>query len=493
MSLLPIVLSLVLLTPPENQPPTIITGVTVIDTTGGPAKKGQTVVISRGVVSMVIADELFSPISPDSPIIDGRGKFLIPGLWDMHAHLPTERSIPLNIANGITGVRVMWGNPALTGFPVPHSAWKKQIENGKRLGPRIALASNMLDGPKPFWPGSRAIHNEADAFKAVRDSKAAGADFIKVYSLLTPEGFRSIAREAKQQGLPFAGHVPTLISASEASDLGMKSMEHLYGVMAACSPREAEALAQRKKILDENHGDWSIARTKLAPLDIALRESYDEKIAAKFFAKLKANGTYQCPTLVVLRALGSMDDAKFKSDDRVKYVDPFVRLFWDPKLDTRFKSLKPEDYANQRKAFARGMELVGEMHKAGVPILAGTDEANPYIFAGFSLHDELALLVKSGLTPLEALQAATINPARYFGITETAGSVAPGKVADLVLLDGDPTVDISNTTRINAVFVRGKLQDRKALDALLLAAQQKPSNASSQPAGFLPGGYCAEH
>lgn len=488
-----LVLALAPAEPPEV-PPIVIRHVSVVDTGGGPTKSGRTVVVAEGQVAAVVDDADYKPESSKVREIDATGKFLIPGLWDMHVHLATESGLPLFVANGVTGVRVMWGNPAMTGFPVPHTVWRREIAAGKRRGPRMVLASNIIDGPKPIWPGSVAVSDETGARKAVRAAKAGGADFVKVYSLLSPESYRAVADEAKAQGLSFAGHVPTLVSAREASDLGQKSMEHLYGILAACSPVEAEMLAARKAILVESKGDWFAARVQLKPVEARLRETFKDDLAESLFSKFKANGTWQCPTLAVLRALGSMDDPAFTKDDRLKYIDPFVRLYWNPKADPRFRSMTADDYKAQRESFARGLTLVGKMHKAGVPILAGTDEANPYIFPGFSLHDELALFVKAGFTPLEALRTATINPARFLGRESTAGTVAPGKEADLVLLDADPTLDIANTKAIRAVVCRGDWLDRDDLDALLKSVEVRPNPAARPPAGLSPiGGFCPDH
>ena len=296
---------------PRPSPPIVIVGVTVVDTTGGPSKPGQTVLIDQGRITSVVADASESPIATGSSVINGHGKFLIPGLWDMHVHCVREGYLPLNLANGVTGMRIMWGSPAMAGFPVPHALWQKEIESGKRIGPRLVVASNILDGPKPIWPTTVAIATPEQARKAVRDAKASGADFIKVYSMLTPDCYRAIASESKALGIPYAGHVPTLLSATEASDRGQKSMEHLYGLFAACSPAEAELLKAREVILKEAKGDWATARVKLRPLDEKVRDSYDEAVGEAFFARLKANNTWQCPTLVVLRALGSLDETQF--------------------------------------------------------------------------------------------------------------------------------------------------------------------------------------
>lgn len=473
--MLPLILLLLPAAPPADlpaPPPLAIAHVTVIDTNGGPPLPGRTVLIRDGKIAAVAPDATAPPLPAEATILDGSGKFLIPGLWDMHVHLTRESALRLNLANGVTGVRVMWGNPSAFGPTVPHNAWRREIEAGTRLGPRMVVASNILDGPKPIWPGSVAVKDAESGRAAVRAAKAAGADFIKVYSFLPPDAFRAIAAESKAQGLPFAGHVPLFVSAREASDLGMASMEHLHGLRASCSSREAELLGRRKAALDEVRGDLDAARSKLDPIDVALRESYRDDLAASLFAKLKANGTRQCPTLVVLRAIGSLDDPKFTDDPRIKYVDPFTRMFWNPRADFRLRSMTPADFAAQRKNFERALELVGALNRAGVPILAGTDEANPYIFPGFSLHDELALLVRAGLTPMQALQAATIAPARFLGRESTLGSVEPVKEADLVLLDADPLADVRNTRRVRLVVLDGRVLDRAALDALLAATER---------------------
>jgi len=477
---------------PKSSPPIVIVGVTVVDTQGGASLKGRTVVINHGIITLILKDEHYSPIHFDAVIVEGHGKYLIPGLWDMHVHCVREGNLSLNLANGVTGLRIMWGSPAMAGFPVPHATWQKEIEAGKRVGPRLVVASNILDGPNPIWPTTVAISTPDQARKAVRDAKASGADFIKVYSMLTPECYRAIAAEAKALGIPYAGHVPTLMSASEASDLGQKSMEHLYGLYAACSTAEAELLKNRKAILDEAKGDWSIARARLRPLDEKIRDSYSDERGAALFARLKANTTWQCPTLVVLRALAHLDDAQFLGDPRLIYIDTFTKLYWDPKNDFRLRNMKPEDFAAQKQMFERSLVLVGKMQKAGVPILAGSDEGNPYVFSGFSLHDELGLLVKAGLTPLEALQTATLNPAKYLGREQTLGTVEPGKDADLILLDADPLVDIANTRKIRAVIARGRLLDRVQLNSMMKAAEHK-SLIAPKPEPAPVGGMCPLH
>jgi imidazolonepropionase-like amidohydrolase len=435
--------------------PIAFTHVTVIDVTGGPAHANQTVVVTGERITAVgPADTVVIPA--DARVIDVTGKFLIPGLWDMHVHWYQADYLPLFTVNGVTGIRVMWGMPV-------NLQWRKEIAAGKLHGPRLALAGSIVDGPNPIWPGSTIAGTEAAGRQAVRQTKERGYDFVKVYNLLPRDAYFAIADEAKKQGLPFAGHVPYCATAAEASDAGQKSMEHLYGILLACSSEEAkltqELTAVRK---DPKNPDRSLLRR----INQQMVDTYDANKAGVLFAKFKANGTWQCPTLTVLRSIAYLDDPKHTNDVRLKYMPQSVRSSWDPKSDFRLKTMTKEDFAQQRRMFDRNLELVAAMHRAGVAILAGTDVLNPYCFPGFSIHDELGWLVKSGLSPTEALQTATLNPARYLGQAKEVGTIEQGKMADLVLLEANPLVDISNTQRIAAVVMGGKYFPRKRLEKL---------------------------
>ncbi|MGH9913929.1 MAG: amidohydrolase family protein, partial [Pyrinomonadaceae bacterium] len=187
----------------------------------------MTVVITGGRISEIGKTGKVR-LPKDAQVVDATGKFLIPGLWDMHAHWSQKEYLPLFTANGVTGTRIMWG------FPY-HHAWRKQIESGTLLGPRMNIASPIIDGPNPIWRGSTAVSNETEGREAVVKSKKDGADFIKVYSLLPRDAYFAIADEAKKQGIPFAGHVPESVSAGETSDAGQKSIEHLTGIILASS------------------------------------------------------------------------------------------------------------------------------------------------------------------------------------------------------------------------------------------------------------------
>jgi imidazolonepropionase-like amidohydrolase len=277
---------------------------------------------------------------------------------------------------------------------------RKQVQEGIQPGPRVIAAGPLVDGPKPFVPGSLVVANAAEGCEAVRKLKKMGADFVKVYTKLPREAYLAIADEAKKQGLPFAGHLPESVSAAEASDLGQKSIEHLTGVELACSDREDEL--RREAVAALAKADNQSAMELLGRIGAQAADSFSDKKARALYARFVCNGTWHVPTLTVLRSLVSLDDPKFTADPRVGYMPPSFRSYWSLKLP-------PETAAMLNRAYKRATSLLRAMHQAGVPFLAGTDTPGvPYVFPGFSLHGELALLVaEGGFTPLEALQAAT--------------------------------------------------------------------------------------
>jgi len=444
-------LSVLLLAPAKpnrNPAPLVFTHATIIDVTGTAPKHDTTVVITGDRIS-AIGNNVSLP--PDAQLVDATGKFLIPGLWDMHVHWYARDTFTLFIANGVTSVRQMFGNSDLL-------RWREQIAKGSLLGPRMVVASPIIDGPEPIWPNSIAVRNEDEGRKAVKRVKQWGADFVKVYALLPRDAYFGIADEAKQQGITFVGHVPNAVSPLEASDAGQKSIEHLTGILIACSDKETELRAKLVK------ADSPEARSRVQATAL---ETYDEKKAADLLARFAKNQTWQCPTLTVLRSNAYLGDEHFRSDVRLRYIPRLLQQRWGFRIVNRSGG----DNAVAKQVLRKQLEIVGAMQKAGVPILAGTDTGNPFCFPGFSLHDELALLVIAGLTPVEALRSATLNPAKFFGLDQSLGTIEQGKIADLVLLDANPLLDIRNTQRINAVVSNGRLFDRRSLDKMLGEAE----------------------
>ena len=447
----------------------VIQRVTVIAATGKAAQPSMTVVIEQDQIAAIGPwKKVKAPTG--SQIVDGRGKFLIPGLWDMHVHAFATESggkpggktwmYPLYLVNGIVGVRVMWG-------PENASAWRAQHAKYDKPSPSAYLASPIIDGPKPTWPGSVAVVDAAQARAAVDRYQANGADFIKVYDGVPRDAYFAIADEAHKLGIPYVGHVPDAIRVEEASDAGQKSIEHLTGVALGASSDE-ETLFAMKYV---QPGDF-LRR------DLRAEATYDESKAASLFARFIKNGTWQCPTLVVNRSYEHLDDGNFMHKEWLKYVPSDTRDFWRDFSEKTVKERTAEIWADAHREFPEELKLVGRMYRAGVGILAGSDVYNPYVFPGFSLHDELSLLVEAGLSPMAALQAATIGPARFMGQEERRGTVEVGKIADLVLLDRDPLADIHNSTSIRAVILGGKLMSRASLDAMLAEAEALAAKAA---------------
>ncbi len=458
----------------------VIKNVRVIDATGAPETKPMSVAIEGERIAEIA--KRIRHVPRTAVVIDGKGEFLIPGLWDMHIHLGTpEIFFPLLVANGITGVREMF-----TGIPMPViRQWRS-----RRDAPRI-VAPGFLDGPPMLWsgpapPGAFAVATAQEGRDAVLALARSGVDFLKIYSSVPREAYFAIAEEAHALRMPFAGHVPEAVSPLEASDAGQLSEEHLNGILLACSTREEELRKERvAMMLDRNMAPEERMRELAWPDSKMLDQSYDEHKAQILFETFVRNGTWQTPTLSILEGFARARQPDFVNDPRRKYLFKGWSEQWDPRKTYFLKDLSPEQYgeweARIQALLARYEKLVGDMHRAGVEFLAGTD-ANGFnpVYPGFGLHEELKLLVKSGLTPMEALQSATRNAAMYFGQLSSGGTIEKGKAADVVLLGADPLKDIGNTEKIAGVVMRGRYYSRENLDKLLDEAAARAAQSAGQ-------------
>lgn len=346
----------------------------------------------------------------------------------------------------------------------------------------MVIATHWIEGPKQSDPWFVSVANEADARQAVIKATEYGADFVEVggAEALSRQAYFALADEAKRQRIPLGGHVPIAVSAEEASAAGQKSIDPLtdifevdIGTLAACSRREAEILEVWQTALSafyasggDNKPLWSIPGFR-SRLELAL-QTQDEQKAKSFFALLKANHTWFCPTLIAERNSALFDDPVAGNDPHLKYLSPEERNWSNDERDRLAKTMSLEDRVVWRRFYQRYLDIVGAMRRAGVELLAGTTAEEPTsAVPGFSLHDELALLVQAGLTPLEALQAATVDPARFLDRENELGTIATGKVADLVLLDANPLEDIRSTRKIAAVVYGGRFFPKTSLDAML--------------------------
>ncbi len=403
----------------------LIKNVTVVDVAAGGLQPGRSILVRGGRIAE-IGRRIRTPRGTRR--IDGTGKFAIPGLWDMHAHhqVVGESSLPLFLAHGVTGTRDMGGDAAFV-FPL-----RKRIRSGALLGPEIVAAGPILDAAPAEWPLRRRVADAAEARVAVRDLAAAGADFIKVHDQTPREAYFAIAEETGLLGIPFAGHVPAAVTADEAVAAGQASIEHLsnFQLYLQCSGGPA----------------------------------YSAEGCAPFFRRLAATRVWQTPTLAFMRSLPDVFERG--PIPHAEYVSEELRRFG--RANEEASNLPPEAIAWFRAQGEAALSAVRDMKAAGISFLAGCDAMVP----GFCLHDELEWLTRAGFSPLEALRAATINPARFLRREASDGRVAPGMNADIVLLDADPLAAIANTRRIHAVILRGRLLDRAELDAMLAGARR---------------------
>jgi imidazolonepropionase-like amidohydrolase len=451
----------------------VITDIHIVDVRTGEIHPDQVVVIEKNRI-LDVGPRQTTRYPRNAPtVINGRGAYLIPGLWDMHVHLKfgdwfpraQQISLPLFVANGITSVRDMGSDLETV------QDWRNEIEGGRLLGPRIMTSGPMLDGPKPRFPSSVPIGTPDDARRAVDNLKHSGADFIKFQSLIPRDAVFAAADEARKQKIPFAGHVPDSVRASEMSNAGMHSFEHLLGVFEGSSPLEDDFLKGGKT-------------------ESKFLETYDPARAAELAALLAKNQTWQCPTLVWERGGNLIDVIDFSKDTRAKYVP----AEWKEKTWKKFTEEVQADFngdtlETRKKFIEKELEVVQLLHKSGAPFLAGTDTPpGVYIFPGFSLHEELQRFVAAGFTPLESLQTATLNPARFFGMLDQLGAIEKGKLADLVFLDANPLEDIRNTQKVSGVLLHGRFLSRSDLQKILQqveeAAKKESPPATARSANF---------
>jgi imidazolonepropionase-like amidohydrolase len=445
-----------------------ITHVNVIDMTGAVPALDQTVLIDKEKI-IALGPSSSIAVPARASILNARGKFLIPGLSDMHVHLTgagepsgsREFFLPLLIANGITSVRDMGG---YLDFLIP---LRREIDEGKRIGPRIVFAGPYLDGNPPSFQPSLVVVTRKQAPLAIRSLVEKGVDFVKVQSQLSREAYFAIAQTCRAEHRTFSGHVPDRVTAWEASDAGQRSIEHLTCELRACSTNEADLMSKQFRVLTKKATTAQSKARQLAWQREVL-DTYSEQKATELVKKFREQRTWQTPTLILLRndAFPS-SDLNLTSDPNAKYVPAKFMENWRKSFERQMKNISGEELFLRAAMLEKSLGLVGVMQKGGVKILAGTDSAAPYVVPGFSLHEELALLVKAGLTPMEALQTATKNAAEFLGHPDSRGTIAVGKDADLVLLDANPLDEIRNTQKIRSVILRGKLLDRAALIQLL--------------------------
>ena len=439
-----------------NRPSIAIERVAVVDVVRGETVEPRTVmIVDRRIAA--IGEPNAITIPPGTVRVEARGRYLMPGLVDMHVHLfnnasrrpPNDWAFPLFVANGVTGVREMRTEPAAM---TEVERWRAKVASGELVAPRVLAAGVAVRG-----------ETVDAARRQMRDAKAAGADFIKVFSEIGEPQWRAIIDEARALRMPVSGHIPAEVSLLEAAKAGQRSNEHLTQVYEACSATEKKWLEARKRSQDKE------LRKPQGAQERAVLESFDQAVCDRIAIELGRTKQAQVPTLVLSYFEARGSPANFRDDPHWRYLPADEQLRWERIFEKEYPRAG-EVLAGRRWEVSR--QIVKTLYTAGVRILAGTDAPMPQVYPGFSLHKELELLVEAGLSPADALRAATIWPAEFLRLSESSGSIGVGQRADLLLLDANPLTDIRHTQRIRAVVLDGRLLQRADLDRILESATE---------------------
>jgi imidazolonepropionase-like amidohydrolase len=405
---------------------------------------GQTVVIENGLIGAIgSVDEV--PVPEHAEVVDGTDRYLMPGLAEMHAHVPgaaspnLDRVLTLFVANGVTTIRGMLGQPS-------HLVLRQNLLSGDVFGPRLVTSGPSMNGD--------SVTNVADGVARVRAQHEAGYDFIKIHPGLSADEYMAIASTAIELGMPFAGHVPVAVGVEDALRAGMATIDHLDGYLAALLPANSDRSG--------GYGGF---------FDVLLAEQVNADRVAELAAKTAAAGTWNVPTESLFEhRVSAASVVEMSNRPEMLYMPAETVEQW---VSAKRQQLDERGFDAQiaARAIALRRSIILALHNAGARLLLGSDAPQVFNVPGFSIHHELAFLVEAGLTPFEALQTGTTAVAEFLG-TNT-GTVAVGRDADLVLLDANPLADISNTRRVHGVMLRGAWHASVQLEQRLLPFRQK--------------------
>jgi hypothetical protein len=444
----------------------LIKSITIIDVKTGKTLKNRDLLIEGNTIISIDTTGIIK-VPKTTFVINGEGKYIMPGLWDMHTHSNHQSPWlhhPLYIANGVTGVRDMSGtldkNDSYWVGSNERLEWNKDLLNNKRITPKYVLQSSyQIDGKSSVPNGSPSffkLENTSDVPKLLNFYRKENVDFIKVYQQIQPNSYRKLALEAPKYGIHLAGHKPMFLSLEEAINLGQKSFEHGRIFMFESFPK-ADSL--------KNPNNWKTFYSKSKKSIIS---NYDESIAIRLMELMNEKKAYWTPTLQTLKFEANAHKEQFLDNSNLKYVTQIRKtLWWGIDANSNKQSnLSPEGKDVSKDFYETLKKQIKKANDIGVPIMTGTDVTDSYTFAGFSIHDELNELTESGLSNLEALQAATLVPAQYANLQIKYGSIEIGKMADLVILHENPLDNIKNTKKIHAVVLNGVLYDSKKIKEL---------------------------
>jgi imidazolonepropionase-like amidohydrolase len=446
----------------------IIRHATVVDVEAARTIAGQAVVLKGGDIVAVGADAAIAKDWRADRTVEGKGRFLIPGLWDMHVHFgggpelveENKALLPLYVANGITTIRDASGD-----LPDQVLAWRGEIANGKLFGPRLLTSGAKIEGIAPVWKGTIEVGSEADVDAALLRLKDRDkVDFVKITdSTLKPELFLYALRQAKASGIRTSGHIPMALTTEQAVDAGISSIEHLDYAYNAGAKDEAAIAA-----------DFAAGRIDRAEANRRLDAGFDRDTAMAAYRRFAAKGVSVTPTLNGSRIIAYLDRDDHSKDAGLAYMGPKLRKTYEWRIERAAKA-DAAGIAARHKQIDDVATILPMLAEAGVPIIAGTDAGflNSFNYPGFGLHDEIELYTEKGLTPAQALASATRAGPAWFGWLDRYGAIKPGMAADLVLLTKNPLDDIAATRAIDTVVMRGQIHDRAALDRMLADARAR--------------------
>lgn len=433
----------------SGSPAIAVVGVSVIPMDSPVLRPDRTVVIRDGRIAEEADRTAIDTIGMD--IVDGRGRYLMPALADMHVHLWDTGECGLFLANGITTVRNMWGTPY-------HLAYEKAHASGQISGPRVITVSPLVDGlgdaGTTIWPGSRVLDDPEDARALVAEFADRGYSMIKAYSWLKPQAVAALGAECTRQGLRLVGHCPDAVSFEEAVDAGMICFEHLTNIA------RGHLKPGYQSRIDALRGVSNPERVRLTVAGI------DYRAIRRLAERMADEQVWNCPTLVVMQRM-IQDQTVARADPDLRYVPDSMLEAWDPSNDFRLKTLDWAEAMAANEARTRmHMEITAILHDAGAPMMLGTDTPNPYVVPGFSIHHELANFVAAGIDPYAALRYGTVEAARFMG-EDDWGSVRIGNRAELLLLNANPLTDVGALRQLVEVYTAGRRLTRHDLDRLL--------------------------
>lgn len=437
----------------------LIKNANIVNTETGEILKEQNIGINNDTIAKIMAFDQSTNWTADQTV-NAKDKYIIPGLWDMHMHFgantlisENKNLLPLYLANGVTTIR-----DCAADISPSVLKWRKQIKEETLAGPTIFTAGPKLEGKNSVWPGDLEIENEEELSKALDSLDGLEVDFVKITdNALSPDLFLKSVKEATKRGYETSGHIPFALAINEVSKAGLTTIEHMSYMLKAGAADEVDIIEQYKN--DEI--DYREASTRM-------NKSFDENIALNNYTKLAQNGTAIVPTLIGNKIMSYWDENNHRDDSELQYIGPGIIKTYQGRVN-RVEKASPEAISARKEKYQKLLTLIPIIKKSGMPIIAGTDAGflNSYIYPGFALHEELEIYQEAGLTPLETLQTSVINGPKYFGLSDQYGTVSVGKIADLLILNSNPLLDIKATKDIEYLIKKTKVYDKHQLDNLL--------------------------